>query len=148
LSRAFPHVHAACAATLPQALPPSGPLRMARMPLLSTRQNVQAFNQPLSLNTSKVTNMVGMFAVRSARALWPPGLESGLPRARRFHCRRPRPSRLPETAPRPASHVPLPLTRQAMRDFNQLLSFDTSQVTDMHSMFSVRSSARALAPKP
>jgi len=35
-----------------------------------------------------------------------------------------------------------------MRDFNQLLSFDTSQVTDMHSMFSVRSSARALAPKP
>jgi len=29
------------------------------------------FNQPLSLDTSKVTNMNNMFSVRSARALVP-----------------------------------------------------------------------------
>jgi len=39
------------------------------MPLPSTRQDTSAFNQPLSLDTSKVTSMGGMFAVRSARAL-------------------------------------------------------------------------------
>jgi hypothetical protein len=45
------------------------------MPLLSTRQDARAFNQPLSFDTSKVTTMTsihgGMFAVRSARALGP-----------------------------------------------------------------------------
>ena len=39
------------------------------MPLPSTRQFTTAFNQPLSLDTSKVTNMHAMFTVRSARAL-------------------------------------------------------------------------------
>ena len=38
---------------------------------LSTRQSATAFNQPLSLDTSKVTKMSGMFHVRSARALPP-----------------------------------------------------------------------------
>jgi len=37
------------------------------MPLPSTRQVARAFNQPLSLDTSKVTNMLNMFYVRSAR---------------------------------------------------------------------------------
>jgi hypothetical protein len=59
------------------------------MPLLLTWQAASAFNQPLSLNTSKVTNMGSMFHVRSARALRPPGLESGLPRACRLRRRRP-----------------------------------------------------------
>jgi len=39
------------------------------MPLVSTRQAAFAFNQPLSWDTSKVTNMFAMFTVRSARAL-------------------------------------------------------------------------------
>jgi len=80
----------------PHALPPPGPyLAPHRMPLLSTRQAASAFNQPLSLDTSKVTTMQSMFRVRSARALRPPSLESGLPSA----CT---PSRLPaRTSSRP-----------------------------------------------
>jgi len=39
------------------------------MPLLSTRQYTRAFNQPLSFDTSNVTDMSYMFYVRSARAL-------------------------------------------------------------------------------
>jgi len=38
------------------------------MLLLSTRQSASAFNQPLSLDTSRVTSMYEMFYVRSARA--------------------------------------------------------------------------------
>ena len=36
---------------------------------LVTRQDASAFNQPLSLDTSSVTDMRYMFRVRSARAL-------------------------------------------------------------------------------
>ena len=39
--------------------------------LLLTRQYTEAFNQPLSFDTSKVTTMGGMFGVRSARAQGP-----------------------------------------------------------------------------
>jgi hypothetical protein len=61
---------------LPQALPPPGAhLAPHRTPLLSTRQSefrvYSAFNQPLSFDTSSVTNMYAMFVVRSARALAP-----------------------------------------------------------------------------
>ena len=38
---------------------------------LSTRQDADKFNQPLSFDTSKVTTTYGMFYVRSARALPP-----------------------------------------------------------------------------
>jgi len=56
----------------PHALLPPGPhLAPHRMPLPSTRQEARKFNQPLSLDTSKVTDMLGMFHVRSARALAP-----------------------------------------------------------------------------
>ena len=65
------------------------------MPFPSTRQHAHAFNQPLSFDTSKVTDMGRMFQVRSARALAPNSLESGLPRACRLRRRRPTPSRLP-----------------------------------------------------
>ena len=62
----------ACAAA-PHALPPSRlPARMSPLcpcACLSTRQGTSAFNQPLSFDTSSVTNMGGMFYVRSARAL-------------------------------------------------------------------------------
>ena len=52
---------------MPLALP-----RTACPPPCNSRQNALAFNQPLSFDTSSVTNMIRMFNVRSARALWPP----------------------------------------------------------------------------
>jgi hypothetical protein len=56
----------------PHAPPPPGAhLAPASHALLSTRQHAYAFNQPLSFDTSKVTNMNQMFSVRSARALAP-----------------------------------------------------------------------------
>ena len=73
---------------------------------------------------------------------WPPSLESGPPRACRLcvsATHRPPASR---AVPFPASHARLS-TRQGATAFNQLLSFDTSKVTTMVSMFYVRS-ARAL----
>ena len=80
---------------------PARNLAPHRMPLPSTRQYAYAFNQPRSFATSKVTSMQSMFQVRSARALTPNSLESGLPRARRLRRRRPTPSRLPaRTTPR------------------------------------------------
>ena len=66
LSRALP-VHAGCVAATqrPHAS------RAAPLPTphahLSTRQQAGSFNQPLSFDTSKVTNMGYMFQVRSAR---------------------------------------------------------------------------------
>jgi hypothetical protein len=69
LSRAF-SVHAACAAAAPRPPASRGPhLTPHRTPLLSTRQYAPAFNQPLSWDTSNVTDMSGMFYVRPARAL-------------------------------------------------------------------------------
>jgi len=117
------------------------------MALLSTRQGASAFNQPLSLDTSKVTTMQSMFNVRSARALRPPSLKTGLPRACRLIAPPP-----PHAFPPPGAHLaphcmPLLSTRQTASAFNQSLSLDTSKVTTMRSMFYVRS-ARALAPKP
>ena len=55
----------------PHALPPPAARTSPRIarPSLSTRQSAYAFNQPLSLDTSKVTDMSYMFYVRSARAL-------------------------------------------------------------------------------
>ena len=63
-------LHAACAAA---ATPRPPATRPARRPSfyasLLTRQSASAFNQPLSLDTSSVTDMQYMFNVRSARAL-------------------------------------------------------------------------------
>ena len=88
LSRALP-VHAVCvAATQRPHVSRALPL-LASHARLSTRQGASAFNQPLSFNTSKVTSMQFMFEVRSARALCPPSLESGHPRARRLHYHHP-----------------------------------------------------------
>eukprot|EP00964_Phaeocystis_antarctica_P109113 scaffold73604_cov48-Phaeocystis_antarctica.AAC.1 len=59
-----PPLHAACA-TVVRRLPPPGPhLAPHRMP--SFRQDAQAFNQPLSFDTSSVTNMEYIFHVRSS----------------------------------------------------------------------------------
>jgi surface protein len=139
------------------------PPRIVRPPC-GTRQYASAFNQPLSLDTSKVTNMGHLFQVRSARA-------ATLTRIQPARCLiTARPTRVP--SPGPQSPPPPPDTRQSASYFNQPLSLDTSSVTDMswlfynlnnfnanisswdtskvatmRSMFWVRS-ARALAPKP
>ena len=60
-------MHAARALPPGHALPPPGPhLGPASYTLLSTRQSTEAFNQPLSFDTSSVTDMSYMFYVRSA----------------------------------------------------------------------------------
>ena len=123
--------------------PPQPAPRRASHTRLSTRQYATAFNQPLSFDTSKVTNMNQMFRVRSARA----SLESGPPRACRLRVaatQRPPASR---TVPLHALHARLS-TRQSAKRFNQPLSFDTSKVTDMGYMFQVRSARVPCSPQP
>eukprot|EP00964_Phaeocystis_antarctica_P081052 scaffold50673_cov51-Phaeocystis_antarctica.AAC.2 len=120
---------------------PRGPhLAPHRTPLLSTRQWASAFNQPLSFDTSSVTDMSNMFQVRSAHALAPAASTAGPSRRACRLCaaagqRFPAPD--PHT-PRSASHALLS-TRQYASAFNQPLSFDTSSVTTMYGMFWVRS---------
>ena len=79
-------MHAACTTTAPT--PPSGLPAGTSPPasygLLATRQQASAFNQPLSFDTSSVTNMYWMFFVRSTRAL-APSFQLGHPRACRLH---------------------------------------------------------------
>ena len=62
-----PSQRAACAtaASYPPATRPA--CRSFYYASLSTRQGARAFNQPLRLDTSSVTSMLGMFDVRSAR---------------------------------------------------------------------------------
>ena len=87
--------------------------------------------------------MQQMFNVRSARALPPTALSRALPVHADWVAATQRPHAF-RAAPLLASHARLS-TRQWARAFKQPLSFDTSSVTTMQSMFSVRS-ARALAP--
>ena len=127
-----PHTPATWPACLPSSYAP-----------LSTRQNAWAFNQPLSFDTSSVSTMNTMFNVRSAHAPGRSSLHSWalparcVPLLRSAHA-------LPSPGPHvcPPTYAPLS-TRQHARAFNQPLSFDTSSVTNMGSMFAVRS-ARAL----
>ena len=70
-------MHAACAATLPHSPPPPPGWPASHVASFSIRQYATAFNQPLSWDTSNVTDMGGMFYVRSARVPWPPSLQSG-----------------------------------------------------------------------
>ena len=143
LSRALP-VHADCVAAAQRPHASRAAPLLALHACLSTRQHASAFNQSLSFDTSKVTNMNRMFLVRSARALTPTVLSRALlpvdaacvAATQRLHACR--------AAPPRASHARLP-TRQGAGAFNQPLSFDTSSVTDMYGMFWVRF-ARALAP--
>ena len=70
LSRALP-VHADCVAATQRPHASRAVPLPASHARLSTWQRASAFNQPLSFDTSKVTNMGYMFYVRSARALAP-----------------------------------------------------------------------------
>ena len=89
------------------------------MPLPSTRQGAHVFNQPLSFDTSKVTNMNKMFGVRPARALVPNSLESGIPPS--MPLAPPPPHALPPPSPHLTPHRTRPLrlgsspTRSASR---------------------------------
>ena len=84
-------------------------------------QGASSFNQPLSLDTSSVTDMSWMFFGASA-----------------FN----QPLSLDTSSVTDMSYM-----FYSASAFNQPLSFDTSSVTDMSYMFYVRS-AHALAPQP
>ena len=108
---------------------------------LFTRQWTNAFNQPLTFDTSSVTDMQYMFQVRSA-----PAQSSSWIAPTCF----PEPStglRPPALCMPPASHAPL-WTRQNTRAFNQPLSFNTSSVRDMQYMFSVRAASAHATRSP
>eukprot|EP00964_Phaeocystis_antarctica_P074401 scaffold45742_cov55-Phaeocystis_antarctica.AAC.5 len=132
-----PPLHAACPAVA-RRLPPSRPApRPAACPPFDSRQNAKAFNQPLSFDTSSVTNMAGIFYVRSSPCPVPISAVEPSP-ARCVHRGHPPPPAVPaRTSPRNA--CPPFDSRQNAKAFNQPLSFDTSSVTNMQSVFAVRS---------
>ena len=79
-----------------------------------TRQRARKFNQPLSFDTSSVTDTGYMFRVSTST-----------------------PIEYTDHKCRPTSYMPSPW--QDASGFNQPLTFDTSSVTDMWAMFAVRS---------
>ncbi len=93
---------------------------------LWTRQNTNAFNESLSIDTSSVRDMQYMFQVRTAPAHTPFRLLARLP---------------------PSQHASL-CTRQGAAAFNQPLTFDTSSVTTMKYMFSVRAASAHATHSP
>ena len=105
-----------------------------------TWQEATAFNQPLSLDTSSVSNMGWMFAVRFARAL-PSAATVGT--SLHAACTAAAPPRPPDPARMRPLLLTSPVTPQGASAFNRPLSLDTSSVTDIGGMFYVRS-ARAL----
>ena len=115
------------------------------MPSFDSRQGASAFNQPLSFDTSSVTNMQTMFNVRCSPCPAPNEFAAApsLARCVRRGCP-------PPAAPRPvslAAHAwPCFYSRQQAYAFNQPLSFDTSSVTSMGQMFYVRFTPLALLP--
>ena len=111
--------------------------RMSRpnAPPCVTGQDAYQFNQPLSFDTSSVTDMTSMFWVRSARAS--PPMSSWDFLAPCLHRHRLPPSHCARSAFGPHASLGL-VTRQGASAFNQPLSFDTSIVKDMSYMFSVR----------
>ena len=144
--------------TLLAPLPPPTPSRLhlaphaapfSPRPPLATRQNAAAFNQSLNFDTSSVKDMSVMFGVRSTRAPLasdPLQLAPSLHAACAARHAPPSPPSLPPTPHAALSPRPPLATWQYAAAFNQPLNFDTSSVTDMNSMFGVRS-ARA-PPSP
>jgi len=108
------------------------PLPPASHALPSTRQGASAFNQPLSFDTSSVTNMYQMFNVRSARALGPQA-SSQAP------CMQSLPPRIPSLPP-PGTHLAPHYTRPP---------FDSGRAqTPCPPPTSCSSAARGRAPRP
>jgi len=114
------------------------------MCLRVTRQGASAFNQPLSLDTSSVTNMGWMLKVRV------PSVQSAPPctlRAPPPPPTRPPHALAPPTPLRRPPHVPRCDSGQEATAFNQPLTLDTSSNTNMHYMFYVRSPLACRAPQ-
>jgi len=114
---------------------------------LWARQFADAFNQPLSFDTSSVTDMGYMFHVRFRLRLLPtfPSCVGHTHAARAAD------------SPFPLCHISVPRvslfrvppfvwTRQGAAVFNQPLSFHTCSVTEMYAMFEVRFYACAFCP--
>ena len=103
-----------------------------------TRQSATAFNQPLSFDTSSVTDMAYMFQVRRRACPCHPLASHVLP-AGCLHHRRPHAllSPGPPCSMLPSWYASL-WTRQYATAFNQPLSLDTSKVTSMYRIFYVR----------
>ena len=160
-----------CAPRLPASisrLPAHSSPRTVCSPF-DSRQYASAFNQPLSFDTSSVTNVQHMFNVRSSPHSLLSICSRALPRTLRAPpspaiCRLP-PCKSPRIVCPPfdfwqqASAFNQPLSFdtssvtnmqymfQYARAFNQRLSFDTSSVTSMRRMFYVRPArAPSLAP--
>eukprot|EP00964_Phaeocystis_antarctica_P115127 scaffold79087_cov69-Phaeocystis_antarctica.AAC.1 len=119
-----PPPHAVCTAIARRLPPPPGPqLSPHRVcPPFYSRQGAAAFNQPLSFDTSSVTNMGYMFQVRSS-----PSPAPNLQSSPRLHaaCAPRSPAALPppDPAPLPTSYALLS-TRQganSLSDANKLL---------------------------
>ena len=127
--------------------PPPGPHSSPRScPIYFDHwQGATAFDQPLSWDTSGVTNMEQMFCVRCSPRFAPipavaqpsPVCTLRAPCARCMHrdCSPPPPSR---PAARPAPRALLATNRQDAAAFDQPLSWDTSGVKIMSRMFQVR----------
>ena len=125
----------------PASRPAHGSLRtVCPVCLCDSRQHAEGFNQPLTFDTSRVTNMYGMFWV-SLPAPCPPlrsAVAPALPCAR-CACTAVSPA-ASFASPGPQSRAPhrvpcLRDPRQSARAFNQPLSFDLSSVTDMSYIF-------------
>eukprot|EP00964_Phaeocystis_antarctica_P052428 scaffold30701_cov45-Phaeocystis_antarctica.AAC.1 len=96
-----PPLHAACAAVVHRLLPPNlytSP--RTACPSFDSRQYALAFNQPLTFDTSSVTNMDWMFDVHSSPCPVPQFAVAPCP------ARRVRRSRPPPAAPRPSYLAP------------------------------------------
>ena len=131
-------------AALPHCALPSPDLHIPRSVCPPFWQHATAFNQPLSFDTSRVSDIHAMFEVPSARALLPVSylalpLQAACAPAPHPPVYRP--------APRPAPYAAFSRTRQNALAFNQPLSFDTSSVRYMSGMFKV-CSERDLHPIP
>eukprot|EP00964_Phaeocystis_antarctica_P049665 scaffold28787_cov67-Phaeocystis_antarctica.AAC.2 len=96
-----PLLHAACAAVVHRLLPPD-PCTSPRTacPSFDARQLASAFNQPLSVDTSSVTDMQGMFQVRSSPCPAPQSAAAPSPACCVRH------GRPPPAAPRPVHLAP------------------------------------------
>ena len=97
-----PALHAACTAVA-RRLPPPNPYTSPRAacPPFNSRQGASVFNQPLSFDTSSVTDMSGMFYVRSSPRALPPICSRALSCTLCLHRGRP-----PPPARRPAYLAP------------------------------------------
>ena len=111
------------------------------------RQGAVAFNQLLSWDTSRVTDVSDMFKVRTSPRPAPTICScSPLPGTLRSHSIARRACRLPARSPTRTVCLACD-PRQHAEAFNQPLSWDTSRVKNMFSMLYVCCSPRPPAPR-